>query len=1295
MSEPVIVEASLTNLVLSPFQQSLIERLGWTFFHSVWQFALVGVLLGLCLRAMASRSAQSRYFASCSAMLCMLLLMAAAFWRLPLSVQDGTVDHDLSRANVSPSGSASLSIAGDGSFEAHGDPANSARNTPSRLPQDRTNNDGIAAGAATLPGWFSRIEMAVEPWLTTIVTLWLVGVAVLSVRPCVGWYAVHRLRRVGISAVPPATVELLHRAAKTLGIKRAIRIMQSVRVEVPVVVGYVRPLILLPASAVCGLSTEQLEAVIAHELAHVRRHDYLVNLAQTLVETLLFYHPVVWWVSRHIRIERENCCDDMALALCRDRATYAGALVAVDQLRSAAPSLALSAAGGSLLARIRRIVLQPSHNSNGSFWFAASVLGGIAAMVIAFGTNVSSQEVATAEPEPAPAPVATIGWGKPSNGLRCRIVPVRASMSEDEIDLDQETARFESPEGVAFAVELENVGKRPIELLDTRYGKSYGDSQGKAASDWFGQFLFSIDWFDGDGARIKRPDVQVVDLNMPLSGVMVATIEPGRTHRFLLRPTKWLSVMTQRLKAGEFQATVHYHGLSSRAAKRLREYRPDSGVLTAWSGDVVSPTAAFEIAARTNNRPVPLAWGDESDGLRAALDLVPNKTTHTHGEKPDVKLHVQNVSKKPITLASFLWLSDIQMTAKNDQGKEFTAGGILYTGWTLSGRITLLPQQTTIFDAGNLGIAASKEQADAFEHITNRKLIAPAGTYRLQLSGPFGTGGYVVKDGKGKQLSPLEGDWAGELTTGFAPLIIAAEKAADAKADANQAKQAAATPPLERLVSLTAEHMPRRDALAEVCRQAGVSLKLDMPAISVLETKGMNLDLDQQISLEINNRSLSHALGLLIGWHATAYAGFYYEIQRRDLLLSTGAARDERIRKHLPDWLRPLYRKGVTASLDADHNVAVIYLGSKATDDLLEKLKTLPKLRELHVGSTTAITPKGLAHLASLPALEKLELHSVNREGAGLGDAVLESIQGLKILRELALRECGTTDAGARLLEEMPQLTHLTLRQEGRLTDAALASVAKLKHLKNLNLISRVGTAHYGRMRFTDEGVRQLAALHELEELHLTGHAFPSEALDLRRLKSLSIGGKQADDEDAARIAQCKDLRSLSLMHTNITDVGLKQIAGMQKLRNLRLTSRIVTNAGTAHLAKLPQLEFLKLRASKIDDATLGHVAQIKTLTRLDLSGSRFFFTHGGPDIPLFGYAQLAKLPNLKTLSLYYADVPWTVLAQLRQLRELSLMMPTMSQDDVLELQKALPETFVTASSGGSAVVAPNRGIGY
>ena len=155
---------------------------------------------------------------------------------------------------------------------------------------------------------------------------------------------------------------------------RPLRLLRTACVEVPTVIGWLRPVILLPAACLTGLTPAQLESIIAHELAHIRRHDYLINLLQSAVETLLFYHPAVWWVSRRIREERENCCDDLVVEVCGDRVGYARALATLEELRPASAQLALAAGGAPLLQRIRRVLGQGERSAGRPAWPLAGVL---------------------------------------------------------------------------------------------------------------------------------------------------------------------------------------------------------------------------------------------------------------------------------------------------------------------------------------------------------------------------------------------------------------------------------------------------------------------------------------------------------------------------------------------------------------------------------------------------------------------------------------------------------------------------------------------------------------------------------------------------------------------------------------------------------------------------------------------------------------------------------------------------------------------------------------------------------
>ena len=205
--------------------------------------------------------------------------------------------------------------------------------------------------------WWPNIKARLEPWLPAVVFVWFAGVALFALRPLASWYTVRRLRTVGVSPVAASLRDTLDRTAKKLALTRAVTILQSTLIKTPVVIGYFRPLILLPLCIVTGLPESQLELILAHELAHIRRHDYLINLLQTLIETLFFYHPAVWWLSRRIRHERENCCDDIALSLTANRADYGRALLAIEELRADAPVLSVAppAADRCLVASIRRI----------------------------------------------------------------------------------------------------------------------------------------------------------------------------------------------------------------------------------------------------------------------------------------------------------------------------------------------------------------------------------------------------------------------------------------------------------------------------------------------------------------------------------------------------------------------------------------------------------------------------------------------------------------------------------------------------------------------------------------------------------------------------------------------------------------------------------------------------------------------------------------------------------------------------------------------------------------------------
>lgn len=194
--------------------------------------------------------------------------------------------------------------------------------------------------------------------MDALVLAWLAGVALLSLRALGGWYMVHAHARQGALRLPADLLRRCRQQQQRLGVTWPVRFALSHRIDVPMVIGWMRPMILIPVSAVSGLAPQQLDALIAHELAHVRRFDAFTNIALVAAETILFYHPVVWWVSRQVRTEREHCCDDVAAAACGDAALYAEALTMLEGARFPA-RLALAANGGKLKTRVARLLGAP------------------------------------------------------------------------------------------------------------------------------------------------------------------------------------------------------------------------------------------------------------------------------------------------------------------------------------------------------------------------------------------------------------------------------------------------------------------------------------------------------------------------------------------------------------------------------------------------------------------------------------------------------------------------------------------------------------------------------------------------------------------------------------------------------------------------------------------------------------------------------------------------------------------------------------------------------------------------
>ncbi len=319
-----------------------VETLGWTLIHSLWELTIINTAVAIVLALMRRQSANARYLVSCAGMLCMVGGMATTYVTLLPKAQEPI-------ETIQPIITVEQPIA-------------PMRSEVGNLPPISITSQ------VTAPPRSISWRSALQSWLPVIVATYIIGIFTLSARLLGGYWQLRHICRCG-EPVTGKVKACLADLEGQLGLRQHVRLLQSALVEVPTVIGAWRPVILLPLSAITGLTQEQLSALLTHELAHIRRHDYLVNAVQCVLETLFFYHPAVWWLSARIRQERENCCDDIGVAVTGSRYVYAEALTAMESLRAApgiaTDTFAIAASGGSLLLRIRRLLGVPPRKSHG------------------------------------------------------------------------------------------------------------------------------------------------------------------------------------------------------------------------------------------------------------------------------------------------------------------------------------------------------------------------------------------------------------------------------------------------------------------------------------------------------------------------------------------------------------------------------------------------------------------------------------------------------------------------------------------------------------------------------------------------------------------------------------------------------------------------------------------------------------------------------------------------------------------------------------------------------------------
>lgn len=319
------------NFILNLFPIEVLQAIGWTLLHSLWQAVLLALLLATVLTFWKKKASNIRYAATVSTLIVLIITVLATFI---ISYEPAMETSALSLL---------------------------------------ASNDGILENQT----WLTWLGDYFQHNMPMLVLLWFSGVAVLSFRFLGEIAYTYHLKNYQVQLAPSFWQKQTKAIAQKIGLKQSIVLKETFRVNTPMVVGIFKPIILMPIGLISGLSNEQVESILAHELAHIRRHDFLINLFQSFIEVLLFFNPAVWWISACVRAERENCCDDLAIQITGDATIYIKTLAQLEEMRTTVGQTTIAFSGqGSVLQRIRRIIYQKSSTPvlSKGFWSACVMM---------------------------------------------------------------------------------------------------------------------------------------------------------------------------------------------------------------------------------------------------------------------------------------------------------------------------------------------------------------------------------------------------------------------------------------------------------------------------------------------------------------------------------------------------------------------------------------------------------------------------------------------------------------------------------------------------------------------------------------------------------------------------------------------------------------------------------------------------------------------------------------------------------------------------------------------------------
>ena len=354
------------------FSDNVISALGWSLFNILWQGFLVAFIIGITLHIFRKKSAQIRYLISVASLLLIVGLSVFNFYN-NYETNLSTINNSIQVSQI---------------------------NYTEDLNILNPNNSNIDLSYTDIITTAKDKLKKIDKYFPVIVNIWLIGVLFFIMKFIFSYLYTNRLKRIKSNSITEIWLNKFEKIEQKLQLKKGVKYIESTIVKIPFVLGYLKPVIVIPAEMLTGIPSNQIEAIIAHELAHIRRNDYIINVLQTIIETVFFFHPAVWYISSKIRTERENCCDDIALTVCEGSLIYAKALVSVQEftLKRHYAAVAFSGRKKHLLNRIKRMIMKPKEKSNFTDKIIASliILSGILALSFTYTTRTTDNIV---EPE--------------------------------------------------------------------------------------------------------------------------------------------------------------------------------------------------------------------------------------------------------------------------------------------------------------------------------------------------------------------------------------------------------------------------------------------------------------------------------------------------------------------------------------------------------------------------------------------------------------------------------------------------------------------------------------------------------------------------------------------------------------------------------------------------------------------------------------------------------------------------------------------------------------------------------